>query len=115
GVHVASTGGVWSTLVGGFGGMRDHGGRLSFDPRFPEEWSGMTFRMRWHGSRLRVRLTQDSVTFAVEVGDPVEVDVRGETVRVGTRPVEVPLEGQGPRVQGGPAPHRGGESPSRRP
>ena len=115
GVHVASTGGVWSTLVGGFGGMRDHGGRLSFDPRFPEGWSGMTFRMRWHGSRLRVRLTQDSVTFAVEVGDPVEVDVRGQTVRVGTRAVEVPLEGQGPRVQGGPAPHRGGESPSRRP
>lgn len=41
--------------------------------------------------------------------------MRGQTVRVGTRAVEVPLEGQGPRVQGGPAPHRGGESPSRRP
>ena len=35
GLHVASTGGVWSALVFGFGGMRDHGGVLSFDPRLP--------------------------------------------------------------------------------
>ena len=37
GLHVASTGGVWSALVAGFGGMRDHGGALSFDPRLPGE------------------------------------------------------------------------------
>ena len=35
GVHVASTGGIWSALAFGFGGMRDHGGRISFDPRLP--------------------------------------------------------------------------------
>lgn len=33
GIHVASTGGVWSALVYGFGGMRDHGGRITFEPR----------------------------------------------------------------------------------
>ena len=38
GLHVASTGGVWSALVNGFGGMRDHDGRLSFDPRLPDGW-----------------------------------------------------------------------------
>ena len=32
GLHVASTGGVWSALVFGFGGMRDHGGALSLRP-----------------------------------------------------------------------------------
>ncbi len=36
GVHVASTGGVWSGLVSGFGGMRDHDGVLTFDPRLPD-------------------------------------------------------------------------------
>ncbi|MEC9052845.1 MAG: glycoside hydrolase family 65 protein, partial [Actinomycetota bacterium] len=30
GMHIASTGGVWSALVCGFGGMRDRGGRLTF-------------------------------------------------------------------------------------
>src|SRR5690606_16894801 len=38
GVHVASVGGVWMALVNGFGGMRDHHGHLSFDPRLPAQW-----------------------------------------------------------------------------
>src|SRR5690606_11733050 len=33
GVHIASAGGTWQALVGGFGGMRDDGGRLRLDPR----------------------------------------------------------------------------------
>ena len=41
GLHVASTGGVWNALVSGFGGMRDHGGELSFDPRLPASWPGL--------------------------------------------------------------------------
>ena len=32
GVHVASTGGVWSALVYGFGGFRDYGGRVRARP-----------------------------------------------------------------------------------
>ena len=38
GVHVASTGGVWSALVYGFGGMRDYLGTITFDPRLPAGW-----------------------------------------------------------------------------
>jgi trehalose/maltose hydrolase-like predicted phosphorylase len=38
GAHIASTGGVWMALTYGFGGMRDHHGRLSFDPRLPTPW-----------------------------------------------------------------------------
>ena len=38
GVHVASTGGVWSALVNGFGGFRDDGDAYTLDPRLPEEW-----------------------------------------------------------------------------
>ncbi len=40
GVHVASAGGVWNSLVYGFGGMRDHNGTLTFDPRLPAGWPG---------------------------------------------------------------------------
>ena len=35
GLHLASLAGTWSALVAGFGGMRDHDGRLSFAPRLP--------------------------------------------------------------------------------
>ncbi len=35
GVHLASLAGAWIAAVCGFGGMRDHGGSLSFTPRLP--------------------------------------------------------------------------------
>ncbi|WP_437440849.1 glycoside hydrolase family 65 protein [Serinicoccus kebangsaanensis] len=104
GVHVASTGGVWSALVAGFGGMRDHGGELTLDPRLPAGWPALTWRMRWHGSRLRVRVEQEVLRMAVEVGEPVTVEVRGERVEVGPEEVAVTLADHGPRRSGAPAP-----------
>ncbi len=112
GVHIASTGGVWSALVGGFGGMRDHDGRLSFDPRLPDCWPSLTWRMRWQLSRLRVHLEADAVTFVVEVGEPVTLTVRGEEVRVGTDEVRVPLDGQGPRREREPRLQLVGDTPT---
>jgi alpha,alpha-trehalose phosphorylase len=102
GMHVASAGGIWSALVSGFGGMRDHGGELSFDPRLPVDWPALTFPLLWHGNRLRVRVTQDAITFVGESGDgTVTVDVRGTSYDVAPgATVEVPLEHQGPRIDG---------------
>ncbi len=103
GAHVASTGGVWSALAYGFGGMRDHGGSLSFDPRLPMEWKSLTFRITVRGTRLRVTVRADSITFAVEDGPGARVSVRGTPVDIGhTAPVTVPLAGQGPLLDGEP-------------
>src|SRR5690625_3831674 len=35
GLHIAAMGGAWLAAVAGFGGMRDHGGTLTFAPRLP--------------------------------------------------------------------------------
>jgi alpha,alpha-trehalose phosphorylase len=103
GVHVASTGGVWSALVSGFGGFRDHGGVFTFDPRLPDDWTRITFRVTLRNTRLRVALVPESISFTVETGDEAQVRVRGAevVVRAGA-PVTVPLEGQGPRLYGAP-------------
>jgi len=101
GLHVASLGGVWQALVNGFGGMRDHGGHLTFDPRLPVGWPSLAFTLRWHGSLLRVRLTQAELSFTVEEGDEVPLAVRGTAYTVGLgAPVTVALDGQGPRKDG---------------
>lgn len=105
GMHIASTGGVWNALAFGFGGMRDHGARLSFDPRLPESWSSLTFRVRWRGSRLVVAVTQEQLTALVlEEGAETEVPiiVRGKEYVVSRpAPLVVDLEHHGPRA-GGP-------------
>lgn len=101
GVHVASLGGVWSALVYGFGGMRDHGGEITFDPRLPAVWKSLVFRITLKETRLRVTLVHDSITFEVEVGTEATVKVRGQEVEVTkARPVTVELADQGPRIDG---------------
>ncbi len=100
GVHVASTGGVWAGLVAGFGGMRDHAGVLTFDPRLPSSWPELGFRLGWQGARLHVTVRPDEICLRVAEGDPIEVEVRGTRVPVGDQEVVVPLDGMGPRVDG---------------
>jgi alpha,alpha-trehalose phosphorylase len=101
GVHIASTGGIWGALVNGFGGMRDHGGRLTFNPRLPVEWDRLTYRITVRGSRVRVDLAQDSLTFTVETGDGLDAWVHNQPIEVRPgEPTVVPLPHQGPRMSG---------------
>ena len=83
GVHVASTGGVWMALVHGFAGMRDHGGRMSFDPRLPSHWGRLAFSLRFQDRVLRVVLETDLLELTVLEGDALEVDVRGASHLLG--------------------------------
>ncbi|MCU1405485.1 MAG: kojibiose phosphorylase, partial [Glaciihabitans sp.] len=104
GVHVASTGGVWSALVYGFGGVRDYFGRIELDPRLPEGWEQLTFRMTLKGTRVRFDLRQDEIEISVEDGEEATVHVRGHSVTV--RPglaSTVPLPHQGIRDPGAPS------------
>jgi alpha,alpha-trehalose phosphorylase len=101
GVHIASTGGVWMTLVQGFAGLRDAAGRqLSFDPRLPGHWDSLRFKLVWRGRRIAVELRRRSIAFEMVEGDtPVSVSVRGERfdVEPGQRR-EVLLADQGPNL-----------------
>lgn len=102
GVHVASLGGVWSALACGFGGMRDHEGVVSIDPRLPEVWDGLTYRLTVRGVRVRVDVRHTELRLTVEDGDAVTLVVRGEPVTVtADGPVVVPLA-PAPRLIGTP-------------
>ncbi|WP_295013342.1 glycoside hydrolase family 65 protein [uncultured Microbacterium sp.] len=103
GVHVASAGGVWTALVSGFGGMRDHDGELSFDPRLPADWPELSYPLKWRGSQLQVTLTARELHIEVTAGDPVEFWVRGEAWTAGVgEDAFVPLAHQGPVITGRP-------------
>ncbi|MGA8256321.1 MAG: glycosyl hydrolase family 65 protein, partial [Nocardioides sp.] len=105
GVHVASTGGVWSALVSGFGGFRDLGsGRWTLDPRLPDDWDELCYRITLRGTRVRVTVRPHELELLVEDGDgELTLDVRGTEVTVGPeKPVTVALVGQGPRLEGEP-------------
>jgi alpha,alpha-trehalose phosphorylase len=92
GVHIASTGGVWSSLVCGFAGMRDQGPVPYFDPRLPADWTGLSFHLKFRNRLLFVQLETGLLRLTVQEGETLEVNVRGDMYSVGSEPVDVPLE-----------------------
>jgi alpha,alpha-trehalose phosphorylase len=98
GLHIAACAGAWIALVMGFGGLRDHGGRLSFAPRLPEHLPRLRFRLRWRDSRLLVTVTPSAATYEVS-GPPVEISHHGETLTVAA-----PVSRDIPPIDPGPEP-----------
>lgn len=74
GLHAASLGGLWQAAVHGFAGARIEDGTLHVNPRLPEVWSEMRFRLQVrdllvevHISRQQVSITPVSGTGSLEV------------------------------------------------
>ena len=73
GCHIASMGGFWMTLIYGFAGMRDAGGRISFAPKVPEPLGSLRFPLEIRGQRLEVDLTPASATYVVRGEAPLTI------------------------------------------
>ncbi len=63
GVHMASLAGAWTALVAGFGGTRLQNNRLSFAPRLPDALERLAFQIQYRGSRLRIEVSKQDVTY----------------------------------------------------
>jgi alpha,alpha-trehalose phosphorylase len=87
GLHIASLAGAWIALVAGFGGLRDHGGTLSFQPQLPPTITRLRFAIRWHSGTVQVAITPDEVTYTLRDGQPIELRHAGELFTLGTEPV----------------------------
>jgi alpha,alpha-trehalose phosphorylase len=84
GVHIASLAGAWIAAVAGFGGMRDHDGKLTFAPRLPQRLERLTFRLLFRGRRLKVEATKAEATYSLLEGEPLEIGHHGKTITVST-------------------------------
>jgi alpha,alpha-trehalose phosphorylase len=82
GLHIASLAGSWIAAVAGFGGMRDHGGMLSFKPRLPSAIVRLAFGLSYRGARLLVEVGRESARYTLREGDPLELRHHGERVTV---------------------------------
>ena len=78
GVHLASCGALWMSLVLGFGGMREYGDTLSFDPRLPEDWQRLEFSLIVRGTRIEVDISRHEIGFLSHGDQELAVSVRGE-------------------------------------
>jgi len=115
GLHMASLAGAWISLVAGFGGLRDYGNQLMFDPALPDGITRLSFSIRWRGVRLRVAFDHHQVTYSLHDGDDGEVAFRhdGEDVVVtSSTPITRRLKARQPLLPAPPQPI--GREPTRR-
>lgn len=88
GLHAASLGGGWSSLVAGFGGVRVQPDHLQIAPDLPNKWKLLEFSMVYQGQRLRFRVEPGKVRIeADKEGKPVEIELVGKRRKI--RPGEV--------------------------
>lgn len=84
GLHLASLAGSWLVAVAGFGGLRDHGDRLAFAPRLPNELTRLRFRLLYRGRRLQVEIGSGAVCYELLSGEPLELLHYGEPLTLAT-------------------------------
>lgn len=84
GIHGASLGGIWQSIVNGFGGVRMTGGKLRISPTLPEAWEELKFSIMWKGEYLDVEVTSEtvSITRQERSEQPISVEVYGEIVQI---------------------------------
>jgi alpha,alpha-trehalose phosphorylase len=114
GIHIASVAGTWIVAVAGFGGMRDHGGRLSFSPRLAGALTRLRFRLMFHRSSLLVDVNHERATYSLLTGEPLELRHHGEPFTV-TADSPVTLTIPEVKAREAPAQPRGREPLRRRP
>ena len=65
GIHIASAGGTWQTIVCGFGGFRVRNAQMTFKPWLPPDWNTVDFRLKWHGNTVSVSANHTSAAFVL--------------------------------------------------
>ncbi|HEY5430796.1 MAG TPA: glycosyl hydrolase family 65 protein [Solirubrobacteraceae bacterium] len=87
--------------MAGFGGMRDHGGELSFRPRLPAALTRLKFRLMYRGTSLRVEIDNQHARYSLLDGRSLEIRHHGDPVTVEpgqTVELEIPPAGQPSRA-----------------
>jgi alpha,alpha-trehalose phosphorylase len=91
GVHIASLAGSWLAAVEGLGGVRTHRGELRFAPQLPNGLRRLSFRLTFRGRLVKVVLERSGARYQLLEGPPIRVWHHGRRVRIGKRPVSLPV------------------------
>ncbi len=66
GIHAASLGGVWQSIVHGFAGIRNKDGHLSILPLLPKTWKKIRCSVIWQKKLLRFEVKNNEVRLKVD-------------------------------------------------
>lgn len=82
GIHAANMAGTWQAVVNGFAGMRVQDFLLRFCPKLPKQWKSYSFKVRYRGAVLGVRVGEEGTTFTLHKGTGIRFLVNGKEVNM---------------------------------
>jgi alpha,alpha-trehalose phosphorylase len=80
GVHIASIGGTWMAVIYGLAGMRDFGGRISFNPR--PFLKRLAFCLTIRGQTLEVEIAQGTARYLLRQGEGLTIRHNDEELKL---------------------------------
>ncbi len=95
GIHIAAMSGTWLSIIYGFAGLRDYGNELSFCPRLPSAWNSMSFKLKYRGNNLSVRIDHEKAVYTLIEGQILKICHMGSvhTIR-SNAPVKISMKPQ---------------------
>ncbi|GAA4299829.1 glycoside hydrolase family 65 protein [Nibribacter koreensis] len=75
GCHTTSMAGTWMSVVQGFGGMRVRDNQLHFNPFIPAGWSSYSFKIRFRGHLLNVKVNKEGVVIENQHIQPLSLTI----------------------------------------
>ncbi|AMM52468.1 maltose phosphorylase [Rufibacter sp. DG15C] len=75
GCHTTSMAGTWMSVVQGFGGMRVRDNILHFNPFIPAGWSSYSFKIRFRGHLLNVKVNKEGVEIENQHIQPLSLTI----------------------------------------
>ncbi len=89
GAHIASIGGSWMAAAYGFGGLRDYGGNISFNPRLPARWTRLCYHLTVRGTLMEVDVRPDGSRYRWLEGPALEFRHQDELICIGPDQAEL--------------------------
>ena len=82
GLHITSMAGTWMSVVKGFGGMRVKDGVVHFNPYLPETWQSMSFKVRFRGASMDIKVSKSGIEVENLGNSAIEVIIKNNKVQI---------------------------------
>ena len=66
GIHAASVGGTWQTVIHGFAGLTLKSDRIVLNPWLPKKWERLSFRVKWRDRDVHLDITHRDVSIRID-------------------------------------------------
>ncbi|MFR2301105.1 MAG: glycosyl hydrolase family 65 protein, partial [Clostridium paraputrificum] len=87
GIHAANMGGTWMSIVYGFAGIKVNYGILNINPRLPEKWSKVSFKITFKNKLIKITITELDTIYELIEGSEEAIVHCGQEVTIKTNEI----------------------------